>query len=194
MSVTDIDLLDKPYEAAGKYIPYPKEYSWFDIGSHSWSMRDSNLDADFSIDARYGEITYQTEAGKDAIPVQGVIAITPWLIQNLLKITGPISVPEYQETVTATNLIDLIHFHQLGGKAAGEGSDTTHSPDGQSSLRKHFMALLAGSLLGRVRQLASTNLSTLLKLATDSLHTKDIQVYFNDSAAEAFLQDRKSVV
>lgn len=187
ISVTDIDLLDKPFEAAGKYFPYPQQYSWFDIGSHSWSMRDSNLDPDFPTDARYGEMAYQTEAGPNAIPVQGVIAITPWLIQNLLKITGPIAVPEYQETVTAASLIDLIHFHQLGGKAAGEQSGTTQSPDGQSSLRKHFMALLADGLLGRVRQLASTRLSTLLKLGTDSLHTKDIQIYFNDNTAEAFL-------
>jgi len=45
--ITDVDLLDKPFEFAGHTIPYPPAYSWFTfLAPSSWSLRDSNLDAD----------------------------------------------------------------------------------------------------------------------------------------------------
>src|SRR5207302_40793 len=128
--ITDVDLLDKPFEEAGHVIAYPPGYSWFDLVPKSWSFRDSNLDADFPTAARYGEQTYIKEGG--SIPVQGVIAITPALIEHAMAITGPIAVPEYQETITAQNLIARIHYRQLGGRAAGAGSELIPSPDGHS--------------------------------------------------------------
>jgi uncharacterized protein DUF4012 len=183
--ITDVDLLDKPFETAGHTILYPAAYKWFDLAPGSWSLRDSNLDADFPTAARYGEQTYIQEGGQG--PVQGVIAITPALIENVIAITGPIAVPEYQETVTAQNLIARIHYHQLGGKAAGEGSDLIASPDGHSSLRKRFTELLAEHFLVRVRQLSSSDLSKLLLLMVNSVRSKDIQIYFNSDIAEKLL-------
>lgn len=186
--VTDVDLLDKPFEMSGHRIPYPPAYRWFStyLAPESWSFRDSNLEADFPTSARNGEFTYLREGGK--APVQGVIAITPTLIQKALAMTGPIFIPEYHETVTAQNLIALIHYHQLGGRPAGEGSDLIPSPDGHSSLRKRFTALLAEHFMGRVRQLSPGIFSKLMQLLVGSLYTKDIQLYLNDSDAEHVLQ------
>jgi len=181
--ITDVDLLDRPFESAGGQITFPAAYTWFDIAP-TWSLRDSNLDADFPTAARYGELTYRREGGN--VPIQGVIAITPALIQKALNITGPINVPEYHETVTAQNLIALIHYHQLG--PAGEGSETTPSPDGHSSLRKRFTAWLADHFLARVRQLPSSALGKFLELMVSSMHSKDLQIYFNSSVAESVLQ------
>lgn len=184
--ITDVDLLDKPYEIAGNVIPYPAAYTWFDLAPGSWSFRDSNLDADFPTVARYGEQTYKQEGGN--VPVQGVIAITPMLIEHALAITGPIAIPEYNnETITAQNLIARIHFHQLGRE--GQGSELIPSPDRNSSLRKRFTALLAEHFLARVRQLSSANLSELLLLMFNSVRSKDIQIYFNSNVAEKFLHD-----
>jgi Protein of unknown function (DUF4012) len=180
--ITDVDLLDRPFEFAGHVIPYPAAYRWFDLAPGSWSFRDSNLDADFPTAARYGQQTYKEEGGN--VPVQGVIAITPALIERALAITGPIAIPEYQETVTAQNLIARIHFHQLGGKAAGEGSELIPSPDGNSSLRKRFTALLAEHFLARVRELPSADLYKLLPLMANAVRSKDLQIYFNSGVAE----------
>ena len=151
----------------------------------NWSLRDSNLDADFPTAAQYGEQNYLQEGGKG--PVQGVIAITPALIEHALAITGPIAVPEYQETVTAQNIIARIHFHQLGGKAAGQGSSIISSPGGHSSTRKRFTELLAEHFLARVRQLPSSDLSKFLLLMVNSLRSKDIQIYLNSAIAENLL-------
>ncbi len=181
--VTDVDLLDRPFEAAGHTIPYPPAYTWFDLAPSSWSLRDSNLDADFPTAARYAEINYKREGGSAA--VQGVIAITPALIENVLAITGPIYVPEYRETVTAQNLISRIHYHQL---VASEGIDNVVSSDKLSSQRKHFTALLALHLMARINQVASTRLPSFIQLFLTSLHSKDIQIYLNSAIAENLLQ------
>ena len=181
--ITDVDLIDKPFESAGHVLPYPPAYEWFDLAPGSWSFRDSNLDADFPTAARYGEQTYREEGGK--VPVQGVIAITPALIEQALAITGPIAVPEYHETITAQNLIARIHFHQLGH--AGEGSELIPSPDGHSSLRKRFTALLAEHFLARVHQLAPSQLSKFVLLMVNAVHSKDLQLYLNAAVAENLL-------
>ncbi len=180
--VTDVTLFDIPFSTAGKVIPYPPAYTWFWLAP-SWSLRDSNLDADFPTNARYGEQNYIREGGTG--PVLGVIAITPALIQHTLEITGPIKVTEYHEVITAQNLIDRIHYHELG--PAYEGSPTVPSPDGYSSLRKHFTALLAEHVLARVRQLSASAFPRLLQLLVNSLRSKDLQLYFNSSAAENIL-------
>src|SRR5207253_1568048 len=74
-SITDTYLLDRSFEDAGHSIRYPAAYSWFTLAPTSWSLRDSNLDADFPTAARYAEEIYREEGGK--VPVQGVIAMTP---------------------------------------------------------------------------------------------------------------------
>ena len=182
--ITDTNLLDRPFGATSKSIPYPSAYTWFDLAPGGWSFRDSNLDADFPTAARYGEQTYMQEGGK--IPVQGVIALTPTLIQHALEITGPIYIPEYQETVTAQNLIARIHYHQLG--PGEQGSSLIPSPDGHSSQRKRFTELLAEHFLTHVRQLPSSALPKFFQLLLSSLRSKDFQLYLNSSIAENLLQ------
>ncbi len=184
-NITDVDLLDRPFEAAGHTIPYPPQYRWFQADPIAGVCAILNLDADFPTAARYGEENYVQEGGN--VPVQGVIATTPAFIQHVFAITGPIDIPEYGETVTAQNLIDRIHFHQLGGAAAGEGSDLIPSPDGHSSLRKRFTELLAEHFFARVQQLSSSASPKLLQVIVGAVRSKDIQIYFNASAAEGLL-------
>jgi serine/threonine protein kinase len=181
--ITDVDLLDGPFEAAGGQIPFPAAYTWFDIAP-TWSFRDSNLDADFPTAARYAELIYKQEGGK--VPVQGVIAVTPTLIQRALAITGPIDVPEYHLTVTAQNLIDRIHYYQLG--AGKQVNDLTPSSDGRSPGPKPFIELLASHFLAHIRQLSSSALLKFLQLITNSSQSRDVQIYLNSSAAEHLLQ------
>ncbi len=183
--ITDTYLLDRPFEGSGKVIPYPSSYKWFDLASDTWTLRDSNLDADFPTAARYSESNYRREGGN--VAVQGVIAITPGFIQQGLAITGPINVPEYHDKVTAQNLIDRIHFHQQGPD--GEGTGTIASSDGLSSVRKHFTALLGEYFLARVRQLPPSQLVKFIQLIPSSIHSKDVQIYFNNKSAESLLQN-----
>jgi len=180
--VIDTYLLDRAFEQAHS-IPFPPAYSWFTLSPGDWGLRDSNLDADFPTSARNGETHYVEEGGK--LPLAGVIAITPALIEQVLTLTGPIQVPEYRETVTAQNLMDRIHYHQLIEDT--KGGDVP-SADGYSTVRKHFTALLGEHLLARVQSLPGSTFPKLLQLLIDSMRTKDMQIYFNSGAAEKLLQ------
>lgn len=181
--ITDSYLLDTPFLDSGQTIPYPPAYTWFDLYPKSWGFRDSNLDADFPTAARNAEQNYSREGGK--VVIQGVTAITPALIEQALAITGSISVPEYQEVVTSQNLIERIHYYELGSGRQGESG--IPSPDGHSSLGKRFTELLAEHFLDRIHQLPSSVLPKLFRVLFDGLRTKDLQVYFNSPAAEQLL-------
>jgi hypothetical protein len=181
-SVIDTYLLDRAFEQTNS-IPFPPAYSWFTLSPSDWGLRDSNLDADFPTSAKSGEAHYVEEGGK--LELSGVIAITPELIERMLTITGPIQVPEYQETITAQNLMDRIHYHQLIEE--GHAGDIP-SADGYSSARKHFTALLGTHFLARLHSLPGTDFPKILQVLADSMRTKDIQIYFNSSAAEKLLQ------
>jgi Protein of unknown function (DUF4012) len=181
--ITDTDLLDHPFAASGMGIPFPPAYSWFDIARGNWGVRDSNLDADFPTDAQTAEAKYVREGG--SVPLQGVLAITPTLIQHALAITGPVTIPEYHETVNAQNLIERIHYYQLGHGV--QGPDDIASPDGYSSLRKRFTALMTEHFLARMRQIAPAHISQFIQLFIDAVQTKDLQLYFNNPTMETQL-------
>jgi len=185
--VTDTYLLDNSPKRT-RHVAVPGDYAWFPFsrGWWGWGLRDSNLDADFPTSARNGEMLYSQEGG--TFPLAGVIAITPQLIEQILTLTGPIAVPEYHETVTAQNLIDLIHYHQLTEEVAN-GMKPVPSADGLSSDRKHFTALLGQYLLARVHELHGSISPRLFGMLANSLHSKDLQIYFNANAAEKILQD-----
>jgi hypothetical protein len=182
--VTDTYIPDKLYQRTHTHVPLPAVYAWFPFsGGTGWELRDSNLSADFPTSARAGEMLYNLEVG--TYPLAGMIAITPQLIEQILTLTGPIVVPAYHETVTAQNLVDRIHYHQLTDSPGIQG---VPSADGNSSVRKRFTALLAQAVLARVRELPAALLPRLFGILIDSLHTKDLQIYFNAAAAEKVLQ------
>jgi Protein of unknown function (DUF4012) len=186
IAVQDVDLLDAPFKYGSKRIPVPPVYQWFAQLIDHWAFRDSNLDADFPTAARYGEQLYAQEGG--TTPVAGVVAITPWLIRDALKITGPINLaPDYQETITPDNLIERIHFHQLTPGVA-EGPDNVIDPATGTSLRKRFTGVLLQHFMDTVRMQAALDIGPLLRLLMDALRHKDLQIYLNAEQAEKALQ------
>ena len=181
--ITDVNLLDTNSIATGHTLSLPPVYNWFDPTSTNWNLRDSNLDADFPTAANYAEQNYNSEGGRVAL--QGVVALTPTLIAQALTITGPINIPELHETVNAQNLIDLLHYYQSG---PGKRGSVLLSPEGPPTASRYFTELLAQHFLARIQQLPSSVYPKLIQLFISSLHTKDLQIYFNASPAENVLQ------
>jgi hypothetical protein len=179
--ITDVDLLDRPFEARGGVIAKPAQYAFFNL-VQNWSFRDSNLDADFPTSAVNGIQTYQREGG--AVDMQGVIALTPWLVRDAMRLTGPITVDEYKETVTADTLVNTIHHHQLG---ANHGNDTIPDAESGSSQRKRFTALLFEDFFKQLKAVAAKDPSTLVKLFMNGVRSKDIQIYLKPEAAQKVL-------
>lgn len=185
LRVTDTELLDHRFTQVGLRIPFPPAYQWFDLAWGNWGVRDSNLDADFPTAAQDAETLYGQEGGNTTF--QGVFAITPVFVQRVLEITGPIAVPEYHEVISAQNLVERIHYYQI--TQGGINSDTIASPDGHSSLQKRFTALLAEHFVARMQKIAPTKIPQLLQIFVGAMLSKDVQVYFNNPAAEALLHN-----
>jgi|GEM_PF-5580465 len=169
-SLRNTYLLDYPYLGSHGSYPLPPQYAWWPFSN--FAMRDANLSGDFPTSARLIMKIYAAESGQS---VQGVVAFTPVPVELALQMIGPVRVPGYPDVVTASNLENLIHIHQLA--------------DNQPFLeRKAFTAALAQVVLGKIRAMSSSQLIKLMKTELTCLTTKDIQMYFADPQAEGLLQ------
>ncbi|MDP1845314.1 MAG: DUF4012 domain-containing protein [Candidatus Moranbacteria bacterium] len=68
-----------------------------------WTMHDANWFPDFPASAEKVASFYEKTGGPT---VDGIISITPNLLQDLLEITGPIEMPEYDTTVDKSNFVE----------------------------------------------------------------------------------------
>jgi hypothetical protein len=171
-------------KTTGTTIPLPAKYQWFNQVNKNWSLGYSNLDTDFPTNARNAEANYLKDGGK--VSLQGVIAITPGLIQRAFVITGPIEVPEYNETVTANNYEARIASHQKAATIAALKAALVHQPAPPAD---NFDALLIDHLFSKLRVAVPSHLSQTIQIFTNSVHTKDVQIYLNDPVAESLLHD-----
>jgi hypothetical protein len=162
----------------------PARYWWWPFRAfdptckYGWGLRDANLSASFPENAQTMMQIVESVDGvvpSDA-PLQGVIAFTPGFIKDILTITGPILVPQFNVTVNATNLEDMIHKYQLTDARPQQGD------------RKAFTHQLSVATLDRLKALHGDGLKALLKAGQTALMSKDLQVYVADSRAESVLQ------
>jgi hypothetical protein len=75
--------------------------------SANWSMHDSNWFADFPTSAKKAIYFYEKTGGPTA---DGVITLTPTIMQKLLEITGPIEMSAYNVTLDSQNFIELTQY------------------------------------------------------------------------------------
>jgi hypothetical protein len=86
--------------------------------TQSWEFSDANWSPDFPTSARDAMRLYANET-EDA-KFDGVLGITTYTIDELLKVTGPISVPDYKATIapgeTTLKVLQLTRAPVLPGK------------------------------------------------------------------------------
>ena len=180
-TLRDVALLD--YAGNGMELgrQAPPEYrSWMNFGN--WGLRDSNLSGDYPTTARINMQVFQEEGGG---PVDGDIAFTPAFIGHIIDVTGPIHVAEYNETITSANLADRLHYYQQDYNAIA--IEHQKSNDNSHQARKAFTSLLGKMLLDRVRHLPTKQLLNVIKVAAKDLRSRDLEIYFNNTAAEQWL-------
>jgi len=176
--VTPLDYAGNGMEL-GRQVP-PEYRSWMKFGF--WGLRDANLSGDFPTTARLAMQVFQEEGGG---PVDGNIALTPTVIAHILNVIGPIKVPQYNETITAQNLEDKLHYYQQDfGAIAIERQKTGTS---NAATRKAFTSLLGKLLLTRVRQLQVKQLVKVIQNAVKDIQSRDLEIYFANPLAETWL-------
>lgn len=164
----------------GRRPPSPYN-SWWPFGN--WGLRDSNLNADFPTDARLVTDVYYHESGQQ---VDGLIDVSPVAIEDALRITGPIQIPLYGETITADNLEAKLHYYQQDPAAIAKEKKLS-AGDNSTSSRKRFTQLVGQLLQDRVKALPMSALATLATRMLFDMRSKDLEVYFNNPDAEKLL-------
>lgn len=134
-----------------------------------WYMRDANWFADFPLSAAKVSNFYEMEGGETP---DLVIAMTPNLIVNWLKITGPIQLPSYGLTLTADNFVEETQAVTTMSNAL-----PTNSP-------KQVLADLVPILLQKISQSSSSEWPQIIQSIQDNLNNKQIVIYSRDSGLQ----------
>ncbi len=137
-----------------------------------WFLRDANWFIDWKLSATKIAEFFEKEGGTT---VDGIIALTPEVIQQLLIITGPIEVPEWNITVDAESLVavtqDLV----------------TYSYDRAQNRPKQFLADLTPQLLKRIFAGDPRSTLAVLDVLARMIQEKQLLINFRDSAEQARL-------
>jgi hypothetical protein len=159
----------------------PDPFSWWPIGN--FGLRDSNLSADFPTSAKISIDLAKFEFQDN---IDGVIVFSPFLISHVLEITGPITIPKYNETITAQNLEERLHYYQLdnSGIYKEELVENVQDPD---IARKLFTKALANILIQHVLKAPPDELLGIAKEMLYAMQTKDLQIYVTNDQVEQLL-------
>ncbi len=139
----------------------------------TWGMRDANWFADFPTSAQKIEDMYQLTGGSK---VDGVITMTPDVILDVLRLVGPIEMPEYKLTLTADNFLAQIQ------EEIEYGTNRTQP--------KTILKDLQPKLFAIIRSKDKETLQKIFQIISDRLAQKHILAYFNDDELETFASER----
>lgn len=167
-------------KVVGQTAPAPYT-QWWPIAN--FGLRDSNLSADFPTSARIAMDRYAYEFG---IHVDGVIMFTPTLIEHVLNVIGPIAIPDYNETISAQNLQQRLHYYQLDNKGIRHEEIVEHVEDPQVA-RKLFTQRVTTTLITTVTHLSLTKLLPLASEMLSSMKSKDLQAYVTNPQIESLI-------
>lgn len=141
--------------------------------STAWSMHDANWFADFPTSAQKIAWFYEKTGGPT---VDGVIGLTPTVIERLLNLTGPIEMPEYGVVLSSSNFTEIIQY-----KVELDYNKELNQP-------KQILADFAPKFIKALAELSSQNKVEAVKVIFDALKEKHILLYFKDSALEEIVE------
>ena len=159
----------------------PAPFTWWPVPN--FGLRDSNISADFPTSAKISIDLANLEFQQN---VDGVIVFSPFLIAHMLEITGPLTVPKYNETITAQNLEARLHFYQLdnAGITKEQQVENVQDPD---QARKLFTKTLGNVLIQHVVKSPPDELLGLAREMLYAMQTKDLQIYVTNNDVEQLL-------
>jgi len=143
------------------------------LGQEHWYLRDSNWDPDFSVSAQRAAWFYEKEAGNS---VSGVIGVSVPFVVELLRITGPIDLPDYNDRISADNFFGKSIYYTQQNFFPG------------STQKKDFLGALTNALITNIASSKNVSLISLYRVFLRSLDSRDIQFYFSDSNIQTLVR------
>ncbi len=140
------------------------------ISRSTWQLQDAAWFLDFPTSARK-VLWFLRESGGP--PVDGVIAITVDVAAELVRLTGPLELPQYNKRLTAENFV----------RETQEAVELEF--DTKLNRPKQFIADLAPVLLDRVLALSGSARLELIAVVEQGLRQRGLQLYLTDPEAQA---------
>lgn len=134
-----------------------------------WEFQDANWWPDFPTTAKKIIWFYENADGPT---VDGVIAVTSSFMEDLLALTGPIAMPEYNRVITADNFeSETQNIVEL-------------EYDREENKPKQFLADFAPKIFESFTKLNQQDLLKLIEIFYQNLQEKNIMFYFPDPQLE----------
>lgn len=144
----------KPPSPIEKYLDEP-----------SWFFRDSNWDPDFIHSAERAQWFLDKSMNQK---VNGVIAVNLNFIQDLLAITGPIQIIDYNDTVDSKNF-----YEKLQAQVEDDFFPGSHQ-------KKTYLSAFSISLLTELTSLSSDQQINVAKALLSNLTSREVQLFHNN--------------
>jgi hypothetical protein len=146
---------------------------------------DANWFFDFPTSA--SETISMFEAATPSTTFDGVIAVTPQVMSDLLSVTGPITLPgatpkAASTTFTSTNLVTQIQKIVQAGQAQSK----TQSAGGNATYPKAVLSQLYPAIIQQLASSTDAQKQQMLGLALNWISNKDLMFYATNPAFETF--------
>jgi hypothetical protein len=171
--VEDANLLDQRIKDADIKITPPWPLTRYGQ-VRRWLLHDSNFSPDFPTNATKAEYFYRLGGGRERF--DGVIAINADVLNHVIGITGPITIPgfgTYTEDNAAIMLEEDVEKDFLGEDVPAELKQN----------RKNVMKRLAAEIVGHISNL--NDVKRLADLGLEELRDKNIQLFFKDAELQS---------
>jgi len=175
-TITDIavhDIADADTAFNRKIVP-PKPLQ---LEITKWRPADANWFFDFPTSASKTTAFFEESDlyAKTSTTFDGVVAITPRVINDLLSIVGPVAIGKPTTTFAADNF--LVQIQKI--VQSGQATSATYP--------KQVLRDLSRALFAKLASTTSDERQALLAMALDWAAKKEIMVYFKDQAMEDLL-------
>ena len=171
--VEDANILDQRISAKIS-APYPFPQM---MQIRKWKFRDSNFSPDFPMNVEKAKYFYQL-SGRSSSGFDGVVAVNASVFNDVLALTGPITVSGYAGEFNSENAV--LKLEEIVEKIYLEDS----SLDTQN--RKAIMKKMAPVLIDKMMSLG--NIMKLADFAQNQINKKNIMVNFTDPELQKMIE------
>jgi hypothetical protein len=143
------------------------------LGVENWFFRDANWSPDFAVSAAQAHYLYTGEGGEAAKDIKTVVGITPTVVEELLKITGPVEVQGIK--FSYSDVTEKLEYEvEFGYKERGI------TVENRKAIIGDIFTILLSELSAKVFSNFGTNTETIQRLIKE----KQIMVYSSDSETQ----------
>jgi len=168
--LVDIGVQDV-YSADGQlkgFVAAPEPIKLY-LNEANWFLRESNWDPDFPTSASRAEWFLSKEIGQ---AVDGVVAIDLEVAKSMLKVIGPVKIPDYDYEVNAENLYEVMQ---------GEVEEDFFPG---SYKKTNFLTAVARQLLSEITGIEESKRLPLGKELVRNLEDRHIQIFLHEKEVQ----------